>query len=176
MQRILIIGTTGSGKSTLARQLAESLGLAYADGDDFHHLPEWKERPIEGFRALVDAATQGEKWVLAGNYFSKANDITWPRADTVIWLDLPFTVNFWQLFKRTVWRLRTGEAICNGNYESFRLQFMTKQSLFIWFLKSWGKNRKRYNAIFANPADYPHLRLIRLQSHQQSRAFLDKLY
>lgn len=175
MQRILVIGTTGTGKSTLARQLAEKLGLAYADGDDFHHLPGWKERPLEEFRGLVDAATQGEKWVLAGNYFSKANDITWPRADTVIWLDMPFAVNFWQLFKRTVKRLRTGEVICNGNYESFRLQFMTKESLFIWFLKSWGKNRERYAAIFAKPEDYPHLTLIRLRSHRHNQEFIDKL-
>ena len=175
MQRILIIGTTGSGKSTLAKTLSEKLNLPYADGDDFHHLPGWKERPVPEFRALIHAATQGERWVLAGNYFSKANDITWPRADTVIWLDLPFTANFWQLFKRTVKRLRTGEPICNGNYESFRLQFMTKESLFIWFLKSWGKNRQRYADIFAHPQDYPHLKFIRLRSYRESQEFIESL-
>jgi adenylate kinase family enzyme len=172
MKRILIIGTTGSGKSTLAKQLAEKLGIEYIDLDDFHHLPGWKERPREEFRALTEKAAQQESWVFAGNYFSKATDITWPRADTIIWLDLPFLPNFWQLLKRTVRRSYTGEMICNGNYESFRLQFMSKQSLFIWFLKSWGLNRKRYTEIFAKPDAYPHLRFIRLRSHAEMEQFL----
>ena len=173
MQRILVIGTTGSGKSTLARALAEKLDLQYADGDDFHHLPGWKERSTAEFRELVDAATQGDRWVLAGNYFSKGAAITWPRADTVIWIDMPFWDNFRQLFARTVRRIFSREVICNGNFESFRLQFLTRQSLFVWFFKSWGRNRKRYAEIFARPEKFPHIRFIRLGSRAEARAFID---
>lgn len=175
MQRIIVIGSTGSGKSTLAKQLAEKLNLRYADGDDFHHLPGWKERSTEEFRALVDAATQGDRWVIAGNYFSKGAAITWPRADTVIWLDMPFWANFWQLLKRTLRRIRTREEICNGNYESFWLQFFTKQSLFLWFFKSWGGHRTRFGHIFAKPQKFPHITFIRLKSYAESAAFVEGL-
>lgn len=35
-QRLVVMGVSGSGKSTLARALAERLGVAYLDADDFH--------------------------------------------------------------------------------------------------------------------------------------------
>ena len=171
MQRIVIVGTTGVGKSTLAKALAEKMRLVHIDLDDLHHLPGWKERPNDDFRRLLTEAIRVEKWAVAGNYISKAQDITWPQADTLIWLDMPFWPNFWQLLKRTYTRARRGEIICNGNRE----KFINKDSILLWFLKTWHKNRQQYAVIFANPASYPHLRFIHLQSYQQSREFIDKL-
>jgi adenylate kinase family enzyme len=174
MQRIIIVGDTGSGKTTLAQQLAKKLGLTYIDLDDLFHLPGWQERPTAEFRALVDAATQSEKWIVAGTYFSKTQDITWPRADTLIYLDMPLASNFWQLLKRTVRRSYQGEIICNGNREAFVKQFLSKNSILLAFLKKWQTTRKRYGGIFAKPEAYPHLGFIRLQSYRQARDFLDK--
>ena len=176
MNKIVIIGTTGSGKSTLAHQLAKKLELTYIDLDDLHHLPRWKERSKEDFRRLLIEATRAERWVVAGNYTSKSHDITLPQADTFIWLDMPFWPNFWLLLKRTFRRAYTGEAICNGNKETIGKQFFSKDSILVWFFKTWRKNRVKNAVIFANPAVYPHLTLIRLQTYQQSRNFLDKLY
>ncbi len=88
---------------------------------------------------------------------------------------MPFWPNFWQLLKRTFKRAYTGEDICNGNKETLAKQFLTKDSILWWFLKTFHKNRKRYYAVFANPADYPHLTLIRLRSHRESREFVEKL-
>lgn len=153
MQRIVIIGTTGSGKSTLAKNLATKGGLVHIDLDNLYHLPGWQERPLDDFRRLLTEATQAEKWAIAGNYESKSQDITWPKADTLIWLDMPFWPNFWQLFKRTMKRAYTGEVICNGNTELLVRQFFSKKSILLWFLKTWHKNRKKYAAIFAKPED-----------------------
>ena len=176
MKRVVIIGTTGSGKSTLAKKLADKLKLVHIDLDDFHHLPGWQERSTEEFRSLLTKAMQADKWVVAGNYESKSRDITWPKADTLIWLDMPFMSNFWQLFRRTMKRSYTGELICNGNTEPFVRQFFSNKSILWWFLKTWHKNRKRYGAVFAHPADHPHLKLIRLRSYQQSHDFIESLY
>jgi adenylate kinase family enzyme len=174
MKRIVIVGTTGSGKTTLARELAAKLGLAHIDLDDLHHLPGWKERPREGFRRLLIEATQAEKWAIAGNYKAQSQDITFPMADTIIWLDMPFWNNFWRLLERTVRRAYTGEMICNGNTEPFWRQFYSKHSILWWFLKTWHKNRKIYAAMFDNPQDHQHLALVRLCSYRQTRDFLDK--
>jgi adenylate kinase family enzyme len=176
MKRIVVIGTTGSGKTTLAKNLAAKLEFVHIDLDDLHWLPDWQERPSDDFRRLLTESIRAEKWVVAGNYSSKSQDITWPQADTLIWIDLPFWPNFRQLLRRTFRRAYTGEMICNGNTETLGKQFFTKDSILLWFLKTWHKNHKKYAAIFANPKDYPHLRLIRLRSHQQARDFIDKPY
>ena len=174
MQRIVIVGTTGSGKSTLAKQLGDKLGLVHIDLDDLHHLPGWQERPIDDFRKLLTEAIRVEKWVVAGNYQNRAQDIVWPAADTFVWLDMPYWSNFWRLLKRTLRRAYTGELICNGNTENLFMQFFTQDSILLWFFKTWPKNRKRYSAIFDKPQDYPHLKLIRLRSDEQRQEFLDK--
>jgi adenylate kinase family enzyme len=172
MKKVLVVGSTGAGKSTLARALAEKHGLTYTDLDYLYHLPGWQQRPEAEFRALVDEATRGEKWVIAGNYYSLVGDITWSRADTVVWLDLPFAQNFSQLLKRTIKRARTGELICNGNTETLHKQFLTCDSILWWLIKTWHKNRRRYGDIFGHPEKYPHLSFIRLISTQEVQSLV----
>lgn len=175
MQRIIVVGNTATGKTTLAIKLAEAYGLTYVDLDDFHLLPGWRARPPEEFRALLDNATQSDKWVLAGNYMDYSADISWPRADTLIWLDLPFLPNFWKLLKRTIKRSWTKEIIHNGNTESFFNVFCPDKSIIWWFLKLRKENSKHLTQIFSNPDQYPHLRLIRLKSYQESNCFINEL-
>ncbi len=175
MRKIVIIGPAGSGKSTLAEKLAHKIGGAYVDLDQFHHLPGWKERGTEDFCRLVDAATRGDTWAVAGNYTTRAQPIIRPRADTLIWLDMPFWANLWQLFRRTLKRVRTGESICNGNRETIAKSFFSKDSILWWFLTTWAKNRKNNRDLFARPQDYPHLQMIRLRSYAESAQLLESV-
>ena len=99
-RRIVVTGTTGSGKTTFARALAARLGLPHAEQDAWNHLPGWQEAPVEQFRAAVDTFTAQPGWVMDGNY-TKANDIGWARADTLIWLDYAAPLVFWRLLRRT---------------------------------------------------------------------------
>jgi adenylate kinase family enzyme len=172
MQRIVVVGSTGSGKTTLGKKLAEAYGLKFIDLDELHHLPGWLERSSEEFSALLDEATQGDKWVVAGNYTTISRKIAWLRADTMIWLDVPFLSCFYQLLKRTISRSITGELICNGNRENLARQFFTTDSILWWFFKSWRKVYNQYMQVFDQPLQYPHLRLIRLRSYRESREFV----
>lgn len=172
MQRIVIVGTTGSGKSTLAKRLAQKINAPYIDLDNLHHLPGWQERPVEEFRALLTEKIKGDSWVVAGNYASRAQDILWPRADTIIWLDMPFWINFWMLIRRTFTRALSGEEICNGNKETLLKQFFTKNSILWWFLKTFHKNRVRYGRQVANPAAFPGVTFIRLGSYAETSQFM----
>ena len=108
-RRIVVTGTTGSGKTTLALAVASRLGLPHAEQDAWNHLPGWQEAPLAQFRAAVDTFTAQTAWVMDGNY-TKANDIGWARADTLIWLDYSAPLVFWQLLRRTLRRGCADEA------------------------------------------------------------------
>ena len=73
-----------------------------------------------------DAATRG--FVSDGNC-SVIDDIVFERVDTVIVLALPWQLMLWRTFKRTVRRLVTREELWNGNRESFRLSFLSSDSV-----------------------------------------------
>lgn len=166
-RRIVVIGTTGSGKTTLARAIAARLGVPHAEQDAWNHLPGWQEAPLEDFRAQVEQFTAGERWVMDGNY-SKARDLGWTRADTLIWLDYPAGVVFWQLLRRTLRRMSSGEELWNGNREEWRTLF-SRQGILAWFFRThWKRRRTTPQQI----AQYPHLRVVRLRSPRERDLWL----
>ena len=166
-RRIVVIGTSGSGKTSLARNIALALNLPHAEQDAWNHLPGWQEAPLEEFRAQVETFTAADVWVMDGNY-SKAQDIGWARADTLIWLDYPAGVVFWQLFKRTLRRMFSREELWNGNREEWRT-LLSKNGILAWFFKIHWRNRRRFPEKFAR---FPHLKVIRLRSRREAARWL----
>ena len=169
-QRILIVGTSGSGKTTLGRRLSAALNIPHAEQDAWNHLPGWQEAPLEQFRAEVQCFTAGPAWVMDGNY-SKARDIAWPRADTLVWLDYPAWTVFWQLLRRTLRRMSTREELWNGNREEWHTLF-SKHGILAWFFQTHWKRRRE---IPIQIADYPHLRVIRLRRPREAQAWVGEL-
>ncbi len=53
-----------------------------------------------------------------------------------MWLDPPLTVILARLWRRSVGRIRSGEEIWGGNREMFRNTFLSRDSLFVWALKT----------------------------------------
>jgi hypothetical protein len=72
----------------------------------------------------------------------------WGRADTIIWLNYGFSRTAWQLLHRTYRRNVDQLPCCNGNYESWRLS-MSKDSILLWLLKSYWRNRKNFPTALA---------------------------
>jgi adenylate kinase family enzyme len=119
----MVIGPSGAGKSTLARRMGERLDLPVVHLDRLFWNPGWVPTETAGFRARMVQAVAGERWVIDGNY-SAHMDLRLPRAEAVIWLDLPRRV----YFPRTVWRMirnwgRTRSDIGPGCPERFDLAF-----------------------------------------------------
>ena len=57
------------------------------------------------------------------------------RADTLIWLQLPWWVIFWRSFKRSICRARDRNLICGENVESWRHTVFSRESLLLWYIK-----------------------------------------
>jgi len=116
--------------------------------------PNWQLVPVDVFKGRVARAVEGDTWVIDGNYAGRgARDLVWPRADTVIWLDPPLTVILARLFARAVRRSRTGEELWpgTGNRETLRNQFLSRDSLFLWALKTHRRRRRELPLIRARP-------------------------
>ncbi|RKR74234.1 AAA family ATPase [Frondihabitans australicus] len=121
-RRIAVAGVSGAGKSTLARRLSRILQLPYTEMDALFHGPDWV--PREAFAADVDAFTRGDRWVTELSYTSQQSFIT-ERADTVVWLDLPYSTVFRRVATRTVKRRMTRQELWNGNREGPLRHFFT---------------------------------------------------
>ena len=98
-KRILVLGPSGAGKSTLARRIGERLGLPVVHLDAINWNPGWVQTEAGRFRERVAQAAAADAWVMDGNY-SAHLDLRLPRAQAVIWLDLPRSV----YFQRALWR------------------------------------------------------------------------
>ena len=174
MHRIAVHGSTGSGKTTLANALARRLGVPHVELDALHWDPGWSEAPPKVFRDRAAAALPADgRWVVDGNY-RVLRDIVWGRADTLLWLDYSFPLVLWRLTRRTLWRGLASVELYNGNRESLSTHLFTRDSLFLWLLKSHWRRRRELPLDLAQP-EHAHLRVVRFRSPRETSAWLDTL-
>lgn len=172
-QRIVVVGTTGSGKTTLARALAQAYSLPHTSLDTLHWRPNWQPAPKDEFVRDVQATIAQERWVMEGNYRA-VREMIWERADTIVWIDLPFLTNGAQLLKRS-WRdCRTRRPICNGNRQRLWELIKWPDGLWVWFFWTYFRRRKQYTAMRQEPR-YAEKHWIHLTSPQAVRAFAESL-
>ncbi len=171
--RIVVVGVTGAGKTTVSARLARLLGIPHIELDALHWKPNWVMTEREEFRELVVQTLSGPAWITDGNY-RKARDLIWARATTLVWLDYSLPVILWQLARRTLRRIVTREELWNSNRETLRGTFFSRDSLFLWALQSYPRQREEYPRDLASP-EYAHLQVIRLRSRGETGAWLAEI-
>lgn len=172
MRRVSVVGSgSGAGKTTFARSLARQAGLPFVELDALHwQQGSWITPPRDIFRARVDEATRGEAWVVDGNY-SASRDIVWGRADTVVWLDLPFGLMLWRTVRRTVLRSLRREVLWSGNRETIWNAFIGKDALIPFFVRTFRGRRRRFERELERP-EHAHLRVQRFRSTAEAERWL----
>ncbi len=168
MRPVVIVVTTGAGKTTLARSLAVKIGAAHIELDALHWQTDWT--PATDFVSRVEKALRAECWVIDGNYNNQVQPYILSLADTLIWLDYSFGTKLWRLLKRTCYRVLRREVLWNGNMETIRSQFFSRDSLFIWFFKTHWHQRRRYETLFGNAPR--HLTLLRFYDPEEAERLL----
>ena len=158
-RRIVCFGASGSGKTTIATALAERLGLPAVHLDDRCWDPGWTEVPADEQRARLLPTIAADRWVLDALRSSIAAD-AWPRIDVVVALDYDRHVSLGRLVRRTARRIRTREAVCNGNVETIPLA-LARDSVVWWHFRSWRSKRERMRRWHADASAPPVLLLAR---------------
>ncbi|TWT87746.1 topology modulation protein [Pseudobythopirellula maris] len=167
-ERISVVGCSGSGKSTLARALSERLDAPLAELDAIHWGPGWRARPDDETRRQIDRVTRGDRWVVDGNY-DRCRDLVWPRATDVVWLDYSLPRCLSRSLRRTFWRCLSGAELWNGNRETFRTNFASRDSILLWVIHSHGRVRRTTAADLDRP-EHARLRVHRLRRPRDAAA------
>ncbi|MAF80042.1 AAA family ATPase [bacterium] len=149
MKRILIIGPAGAGKSTLARELKKHLRIPLINLDQLYWHPNWVRPKDDEWKNKVQKLIQKNEWILDGMYQSTL-DLRIPRADTIIFMDVPRLICLWRVLKRRIKKTQ----VAPGCIEKLDLEFI----MYIWnfpkrkrpgilkSLKKW-KNKKKIHII-----------------------------
>ena len=173
MQRIAVLGTTGAGKSHLARRLSDILGAPHVEFDRRRFDSNWTMVPDEVYRKRLTEALKGKCWVADGNA-PVARDIVWSRATMLVYLDYSILQVLWRLLLRTTRRIITRQRLWNGNRESIRTHLFTRDSLFLYALKTHWKFRKNAASDTQRP-EYSDLLMVRLRSPREAERWLNSM-
>lgn len=170
LKRVSVVGSSCSGKSTFSTRLAETLGIAHVELDAIQWLPEWTTRDPVSFRQIALQHASTDAWVIDGNYILVRRDV-WDRATSVVWLDLPYVRVLCRLIRRTLRRIASGEELWNGNRETWREAFFSRDSLFLWQLTTFARRRRRFREARSSPEN-SHLTFYVLRTPHQVEQFL----
>lgn len=170
-RRIVIVGPTCSGKSTLAATLAERLDMPFVELDALFWQRDWVESDDETFRAKLEQATAGTGWVTAGGYRRVSEHVTWPRAETMIWLDFRLPLVLRRVLKRSWRRWRDKELLWGTNYERFWTQLYHRDSLLHYAIKTHRMHRRWWLGMMTDP-QWAHLDFVRLRSPRETERWL----
>ncbi|HEY3551079.1 MAG TPA: hypothetical protein VGK69_08505 [Gaiellaceae bacterium] len=173
MKRVAVIGGSCTGKTTLSGELSRRLGVPHVELDALHHEAGWQEAPAEVLQARVNAALAAARdgWVVDGNYHGKIGTSVLERADTVVFLDLPFGLTVRRVLWRTASRVVSRKELWNGNRETLG-NALSRHSIVWWVITQHGKYRQnwppRYEAL-------PHLQVVRLHTPREVRVWVQSI-
>lgn len=172
-RRINVVGTSGSGKSTFSKLLADLLNIPHVEMDGLFWKPQWEESADDDFFPRIEEATNQDTWILDGNY-TRATPIKWRRVELVVWLDMSFLRTFSRVTCRVFERSFSQQEIWSGtgNRETLRKGLLSRDSVILWMLTSYYRNRKKYLTQMQSP-DFEHIRFVHLRKPAHVRHFLE---
>lgn len=168
MRKIAVFGLPGTGKTTLALRLARLLDVPCHDLDRVLFTRDGT-LPLDEFRTRAAALTETGAWVVDGNY-SELADVTWHRADAVVWLDYPLPLIVSRITRRNLRRLAGREPTPDGA-SGWRRAFFSKRSVLANAVRKYARNRRRYAEELSETAQLG-VRVLRFRTPRQAEQWL----
>lgn len=129
----------------------------------------------QDFLPVLDEFTDQDRWIVDGNYTSHGTrDVVWPKADTIVWLDLTRRTALSRVMKRTLRRVLTREEMWPGVREPFSNLFRLDpyENIIVWTWTRHGHVRAKYETALVD-GSWEHTAVHRLRSEAEVEAFLD---
>lgn len=169
--RVVVTGMAGAGKSTFARQLAAKTGLPVIHLDVHFWKPGWVQPSDTEWRDVQSTLLAGEEWIVDGNY-PETLDLRLERADTVVYLDMPWWLCAARAFVRGLRRPK-GTQLPDGCKDTGWRRVRDEWWL-VW--RVWlGRRSERERDLAIVARQGSHTRLHVLHSKRAVRQFLDHI-
>ena len=131
MKKIAVFGKPGSGKSTLSKKLASATGIQLYALDAILYNVNGDEVDRESFHEAHENILSSSEWIIEG--FGPMNSLDSfnrriEEADTLIYIDLPYSVTYWLVTKRLLKGVFVkpegwpeGCSVLRGTLESYKV-------------------------------------------------------
>jgi adenylate kinase family enzyme len=170
-RRVVVTGMAGAGKSTFSRALSAKTGLPLVVLDKHFWLPGWAEPTEAEWREKQQRLLAGDSWIADGNYRATL-DLRLERADTVVFLDMPWWLCAWRALVRGVRSRPAGFELPPGCDEP-RLRRLRDEWCLAW--RIWRVRRTdRERELEIVSQHGKHVAMFMLRSKSAVRQFLDE--
>jgi adenylate kinase family enzyme len=169
-RRVVVTGMAGAGKSTFSRALSAKTGLPVIVLDVHFWLPGWTEPTEAAWCDEQKRLLAGDNWIADGNYHATL-DLRLDRADTAVFLDLPWWICAWRALVRGVRTRPADFELPNGCDES-RLSRLRDEWRLVW--RIWRVRRsERARELEILSQHGQHVAIYVIRSKRAVREFLD---
>jgi adenylate kinase family enzyme len=166
-RRVIVTGLAGSGKSTFSLALAAKTGLPVIHLDLYFWKPGWVAPSEAEWREKQCGVLAGDAWIADGNYHETL-DLRLERADTVVFLDLPWWLCAGRAFLRG---FRMPDELPEGCDYSAWLRLRDEWRLAVRIWRERRSEPEREHEIISRHGQ--HVALHVLRSKRAVREFLD---
>ena len=131
MKKVAVFGKPANGKSTLSKKLSLATGIKLYALDSILYLPNGDEVDRTKYDVAHESILSSEQWIIEG--FGPMNSLKsfnrrLEEADTLIYINLPYSVTYWLVLKRFLKGVFVkpegwpdGSSVLKGTLESYKV-------------------------------------------------------
>lgn len=127
MKKIAVFGKPGSGKSTFSKALAVAKGIELHQLDSIVYKANGEFVEREVFEQAHEGILKSESWIIDGFGPLGSFNTRLDAADTLVYIDLPYSVSYWFVTKRMLKGLFVkpegwpdGSSVIKGTIQSYK--------------------------------------------------------